>query len=476
MSGIHSATAATATSSDRPLKKQMMHVMRMLPMMGATALFLKHQVTNGEGIAQTDGLTVEVTQNFFQLSYEEQLGVLVHEYLHVTMAHPYRGMILRRRYGDKYDHNIANIAADMICNGAIDKLSGRNLYLPKNVIDWGRTIALLKEACDAFKIPYEATELTLSGARFERLYELLIAARDNSQQCMSSDDISQDSSDGTGGGQKDEPSGANDNEQSKGASEYTDEQKTTARKIIDLTVNWENILEDLLDRVASKLTDDEIGQQVRKAAERLKNEAAQYGNLTNNLAEILKGDIPKVDTPWERRFRNISAKLLTYDRVKNRQRPGNSMLSQHAMGSRMKVWRPARKAPLRPHVVVIADSSGSVSQKAFLATLAQVSAMKRRTNAVIDLIVADTEVKSITRIDRESDLPKIEFDGRGGTSFIQPLAEAERMKADLVVYITDLCGAFPPACRVPVIWAVVPEHSASLQAPFGDIVEVDKWR
>lgn len=449
-------------------------------MMGATALFLKHETLEGEGLAQTDGKTVQVMGKFFEMSYEEQLGVLVHEYLHVTMAHPYRGMLLRRRLQDAYDHQVANIAADMICNGAIDQLRGRNLKLPEGVIDWRETVDLLKEACKTFAVPYEESELQLSGARFERLYELLIAARDEAKKCLSCSEP-QDSS-----GQNDEPepqdssgqNGVNDNESESGNTErkYSHSDRETAKKVVDLTVSWQNVLDDLIDRAGSQMSDEDLRQQITRSAERLKNESAQYGNLTNNLAEILKGDIPRVETPWERRFNNLAASHLSYERIKNRQRPGNSMLSQHAMGTRMKVWRPARKSPMRPHIVVIADSSGSVSDKAFLSTLAQVSAMRRRTNALLHLIVADTEVKSITAIKRESDLPKIEFSGRGGTSFIEPLAEAERMKADLVVYITDLCGDFPNKCRVPVIWAVVPEHSASLAAPFGDVIEVDKWR
>ena len=127
----------------------------------------------------------------------------------------------------------------------------------------------------------------------------------------------------------------------------------------------------------------------------------------------------------------------------------------------------------RPKALIIADSSGSISMDMYLGFLGELDGMRRRTNATLLFALADTALDQadIREITGTTDLRSLSLDGRGGTNFIQPLAEAEKIGVDLVIYMTDLDGPFPEKCSVPVIW-VAPESKANKQLPFGRLIAI----
>ena len=460
----HMSVDIKLPTGPRPFKAHMMTIMRVMPMMGSTALFLKHKVMPGdERTAYTNGREVFAGPAFFAYPQAEQNGILVHEYLHVILAHNHRCELMIRKLGDAYDHETANIAADIIVNGAIDRLpGGQNIKLPADALHWKESMETITAAANLHGLIYDLAITSLKTCRLEDLYDLI---RQLQQACMKTvaADTDKNAEGSTDGDAQHE---AKQNIESK----EEKDKRQAAEKLLGLAPP----IHDIERAIVSALSNGEINREIERAAQSIKHNSKLYGNIGGSLEDILEGDLPRSRTPWEKTFQQAVARHLSNERIKHRTRPGGGLLSQKAMGCRNRIWQPARHTPLQPHVVVIADSSGSVSDKAFTATLSEVDAMRRRTNAKVTLMVADTEVISVTEIKRLADVPKISFVGRGGTSFVQPLQRAVEEKADIIIYITDLMGEFPASCPVPVIWTIVPSHSSSkIEVPFGRVVEVE---
>ena len=96
--------------------------------------------------------------------------------------------------------------------------------------------------------------------------------------------------------------------------------------------------------------------------------------------------------------------------------------------------------------------------------------MRRRTNARLLFAQADTELGEITEVKTSADIKRLHIIGRGGTDFINPLRDAEKIRPDVIIYMTDLDGSFPESCSVPVIWVSI--NTNNKKPPFGRCFEV----
>lgn len=74
---------------------------------------------DAEHIAWTDGRKMYFADGYFAHPPEEQVGIVIHEALHVALRHVQRGEALRLREGPAYDARRWNIACDAIVNHAI---------------------------------------------------------------------------------------------------------------------------------------------------------------------------------------------------------------------------------------------------------------------------------------------------------------------------------------------------------------------
>jgi len=107
------------------------------------------------------------------------------------------------------------------------------------------------------------------------------------------------------------------------------------------------------------------------------------------------------------------------------------------------------RQPSKLKVVVCIDTSGSVSNT-ILANFSTEIIRIAKTHEVW-VIEADRSVHAVYRFRG----PITSVSGRGGTCFIPALAEAERLKADLTIYMTDGYGKVPDSApRFPVIWCL----------------------
>lgn len=111
-------------------------------------------------------------------------------------------------------------------------------------------------------------------------------------------------------------------------------------------------------------------------------------------------------------------------------------------------------------LLVVIDTSGSVSGDEIKQFLSEVNAIKSQVNARITLHACDVALAAdgpwVFEPWQEFELPR-EFQGGGGTSFVPVFQwlEVQDRRLELVVYFTDAQGEFPscePDC--PVIWLV----------------------
>jgi predicted metal-dependent peptidase len=114
---------------------------------------------DAERIAWTDGRKMYFAESYFAQPPEEQVGISIHEALHVALRHVYRGEALRLREGPAFDERRWNIACDAIVNHSIGgcrwcKLPAGAWY-PENCIDPAKLRERPAELWTAEDIYYE---------------------------------------------------------------------------------------------------------------------------------------------------------------------------------------------------------------------------------------------------------------------------------------------------------------------------------
>jgi Putative metallopeptidase domain len=90
-----------------------------MPGLGGVALWVKfHDSDDPELIARTDGHQVEAGGRYDEYDDAERRFIVLHELLHVALAHPAREREMQRRTED-FDAQLYNIACDAIINASL---------------------------------------------------------------------------------------------------------------------------------------------------------------------------------------------------------------------------------------------------------------------------------------------------------------------------------------------------------------------
>ena len=126
-------------------------------------------------------------------------------------------------------------------------------------------------------------------------------------------------------------------------------------------------------------------------------------------------------------------------------------------------------------VVVVIDTSGSISEEEIGEFISEIDAIKSYVRARITLLTCDSELNHGCPwyFDPWDEFSRdIEIHGGGGTSFIPPFEwiENQDRAPDLLVYFTDARGKFPRAEPMyPVLWLV----KGQATVPFGQRVQLN---
>lgn len=128
-----------------------------------------------------------------------------------------------------------------------------------------------------------------------------------------------------------------------------------------------------------------------------------------------------------------------------------------------------------PVVHIIVDSSGSMgTEQLQSANDLTISVLEQLGIDQVWFQYADTQTHGPPKIIATKDVPRLIPKGRGGTSFIQPIREALKLrpKPDILIYITDGDGDAPKTRPkdLDIIWCIVPTGCGRRPASWGHLV------
>jgi predicted metal-dependent peptidase len=253
----------------------------------------------------------------------------------------------------------------------------------------------------------------------------------------------EDHSQGTGSEQKDGSQGQgneqNENGGGSGAGAAAEPQPMSAQQLEDLNTQWQ--------------------QRLAAAAQT----AHQRGQLEGEMARLVDFLLqPRL--PWRmllQRYMAMTARDdYSYSRPSSRR--GNPAVYPSLRSS-------------ETNVLVVIDTSGSISEEEIGEFMSEIDAIKGHVRARITLLTCDSELnhgcpwyfEPWDEFSRD-----IEIHGGGGTNFRPPFEwiENQDRAPDLLVYFTDARGIFPQAEPLyPVLWLV----KGQATVPFGQRVQLN---
>lgn len=447
------------------------------PATGSLALWIAHRDDDDLGKreleAATDGEEIRYGPAFEGLTLARQTGLVAHQVLHVALRHPQRSEALRQVVGD-VDPELFNACADAIVNSALGHLSWLELS-PRAV----RLEALLSRV---LRID-EPVEKSLLEWDVERLYRAIDDRQGRSasggggggrQEASAGEGEGQQGSGGQGGDpqQQEEDSAeraASSAQRASDLDQMTDGPRASATR--DLAAGEPR---DLLPAAAGDAPEAEA-ERARDWRERISRGHARDG--AHSLLRELLADVPMPRTPWQALLRTWLARGLAPLTSISWSRPARSWLANQGRDSR------GRRMPFEPgtsslravtRLVVMVDVSGSIDEPLLRRFCGEITAIGRRCEAHVSLIVGDDQVRHVKhfRPGMPFSVPTLDIEGGGGTDFTPLLEAADELRPDIGVVLTDLEGPARLRPRWPVIWAT-PASAAEVETPFGRRLHLD---
>ncbi len=407
-------------------------LMQFEPALAGLALWVKFADVEDDSWAYTDGTCVYAGPKYETLSEPHRIGVVLHELLHVGLAHPARFLRMSLAEGPSFDRVLANVAADAIINASIRVITApykTRVSLP----DFGINLtSVLKE----HGLPHAGLPEgeAVSKWSLEGLYAALKTK--NAEAGEGSLTVGLDV--------READSGAQDGE-----------------------------------AAATRGTAADGDEALRQEIEGWNKRVTTMWGSVPGMAETLVGDIPKVPTPWEPMLRAYLMRALGKPGRTNWSKPSRRWTSLESTLMREEGIRlpfePARDYPKKSgRIAVAVDTSGSISDSLLHRFTGEIAAIMRQTNSTVLMLTADTKVNFRTvlkGVEGEKQLRNFRYMGRGGTSFVDAIEEMAAWKPDVAIYLTDLEGACGSAPAFPLIWALVPGYNRTT-APFGRVVNL----
>jgi len=389
-----------------------------MPGLGGVALWVKFLDSDDpELIACTDGIHVEAGPGYENYNDAERRFIVLHELLHVALAHPARGREMERRIED-FDAGLYNIACDAIINAALNGIRG--VHIPDGAVTLGELLSPL----GYWKKEDSSAEVVRQWSS-EALYHLLEKNRERIDL-----------------------------------------------RALDPNAGFDG--RDLAPATGRSRTagDNSNEDEIRAWSSRLKMARGSLAGIFNRLVR----ELPKVKTPWERILRDFLFRHARCKRMPDPSRPSRRWLALESdLREREGVDLPFDRATRwarTGRIALAVDTSGSIDESLLKRFAAEVAAVLIQAEPLLRLIVCDTDVHQVQDFsgrDGAKLLRGFDFKGGGGTDFRPAIAEAAKWKPDLLIYLTDLEGDAGVEPAFPVLWAV-PEGEA--KAPWGKVIEL----
>lgn len=205
-------------------------------------------------------------------------------------------------------------------------------------------------------------------------------------------------------------------------------------------------LRDAIEVYEFDLHDWEEGDPIKDAVIKglIRDSAvSSAGSMSSGLTELVN-QLLQSKVCWKKYLRNVVSDTISVNRTKTRSR----------VNRRYGLLYPGDMLEFDSTIVFIEDTSGSMSVEQIAQGRAELKRIKRENPAFkVYLIQADSEVKEVMEIERNTDLSKVQ--GRGGTAYSPAIKKAVDLNANLIIYYGDMdCADTPEDPKIPVLWAV----------------------
>lgn len=394
-----------------------------MPGLGGIALWVKFcDADTPTLIAQTDGIRVTAGPRYNEYAPAERRFIVLHELLHVALAHPARAREMGKREAG-FDARLYNTACDAIINAALANVHS------------------IRQPADAVTLERVLSQLGL----WQRTDEVAVVVRQWSSEALYRALAKQ--------------------------RDQLDLGKLTAADGFGSN--------DLVPDTRVTVTNTQPTDGNHSTEETIRAWHARLQIARGSLAGIitrLTNELPQVKTPWERILRDLLFRHAQRKRRLDPARPTRRWLAiENELRQNEGVALPFERAtrPARSGRIALAvDTSGSVDEALLKRFAAEVATVLEQTDPQLRLIVCDAEVHQVcdfTGREAAWHLRDFKFKGGGGTDFRPAIAEAARWKPDLLIHLTDLAGIAGDQPAFPVVWAV-PEGADA--APWGKVIEL----
>lgn len=407
------------------------------PAFAVLGLWCRHVDSDArDQAAWSNGDTIHYGPRFAALPAHEQIGLAGHHILHIAFRHAARARGMHLRFGNVFDEDIYNIAADALINETLE-LAGYALPRPA---------VLASDLLSTLDRDVRAPGEIVSSLDADALYIRLLAGQGGAGRMT-------DPAQGDGSGR--------------------------SRRVRDLA-EARGYLRDLdLAEEAEAAGDEgqeafEWRQRLARALDAGRQAGRGLGALGFRIADILA-----VETPWDMLLRGLLTKAVMHDPRATWRRPTGRWLAMESVaraeGRPVPVFEPAviRDRDI-PKIVVGVDSSGSIDERRLGLFAAQIAAIGRRSGAEVHVLVFDEEVRAHHRMQGarwEQQITEIAFSRDGGTNFADVITRAVALDPSAIVVLTDLDGPHGDLKpKVPVIWAI--PGGSDHAAPFGRVLSL----
>lgn len=375
---------------------------------------------------------------FFKLTLDERLFVSCHEIAHAMFNHAGQGYMLQKAgqivYSDgvtlPVNHELLNAAEDYVINDQL--VQAKIGTMPAKGLHWPQLINGDMAALDAYRLLW----------------------KQNKQHGQRPRPGQPGSGQGNGNGGK-------VSEQCKRTTKGGQDQGPGSGSTFDKLLKPGEGRGKEPNKAMGERSQSEWDTTITAAMEAAKMRGQLPANLERLFTKRLQ---PKAD--WRDLYmlavsRRIGNDRYTWDRLE-------PQLAYRGIGA------PGRTSYGCQLVVIAVDTSGSITQHTLDVFMAETIALLEQAKPrQVILCQCDARVHEWSELDDASGLEGTKLKGGGGTMF-EPVFERvakEGLEPDLLVYLTDGYGSFPPyKPRYPVVWGNISGDAASY--PWGEVVNV----
>jgi len=433
-----------------------------LPGLASLALWCNFADTDEDAIAFTDGNTIYAGAEYEKFSDKERRFICLHEILHIALCHPHRFLTLEKQDAE-FNPEILNIAADAIINKALENLTG--LKTPIGAWTLEKVWQALEKSEDeantevrtshySYGISSQARKIgNLTNAEFtaasrwscEELYYFLKARAQNFTYFLPVL-----------------------------AAEYAKDSLSGDLHLIKHSKK--NLKADGAENDNKTLIFEKDSADNSENKRDWQQRLLILRGTMPELLNILAGEIPQTETPWEQILRSLVQTAFQEQTVKNYSRPSRRWLAlerdyQTSAGVCLP-FSPDEIKKRGSRLAVALDTSGSIDNSLLNRFLAEIAALCEINQRNLILIIGDAEVHQIIEIEWQAagyQLKRLQYTGGGGTDFRPLIKAAAEFTPDVLVYLTDLFGETGDEPDFPVIWAT---HGVSGNAPWGEKIKL----